>query len=95
LIGRAIRRGTHARRWIALEIEGDVAAVAQRRDHGVTITVADLPSHRATTILRLEAATTVSLRLAAGALTAGDDRGRIVVVDLHTGSVVRDVRVSA
>lgn len=79
---------------IALEIEEDLAVVAQRRDLGVTITACDLTRDRAIMALHLEGATVVSLRLAGGALTASDDRGRIVVVDLRSGTLSRDLRVT-
>jgi MoxR-vWA-beta-propeller ternary system domain bpX6 len=79
---------------IALEVEADLAAVAQRSAHGVTVTVGDLSSYRALAVLELEATTEVSLRLAAGVLTLGDDRGRGIVLDPRTGVVARDLRVS-
>lgn len=78
---------------MALEIEADLAAFAQRRDHGVTVTGIDLAGRHVMAILHLEAATAVSLRLVAGTLTIGDDRGRTVVVDLRAGTVLRDLRV--
>jgi len=79
---------------IALEIEADLAVIAQRREDGVTVTVGDLASYQAIAILDLAAASTVSVRLVAGVLTLGDDRGRVIVIDPRAGTVLRDLRVS-
>jgi hypothetical protein len=40
----------------------------------------------------LGGATRTSARLAHGRLTVGDDRGRVLVVELEHGAVVRELR---
>ncbi|HEX3765725.1 MAG TPA: bpX6 domain-containing protein [Kofleriaceae bacterium] len=80
---------------IALEVHGDLAAVAQRAPAGVVVTVVFPHARRRIARLVLHGATAVSLRLGgAWTLTIGDDRGRLISVDLLRAVLRRDLRIS-
>jgi hypothetical protein len=69
------------------------AAVALPSPEGIEVTLFDEGVLGRRWVCSLGRAQKVSLRLSDEALTVGDDRGRVVVVDLAHGDTVRDARV--
>lgn len=77
---------------VAVEVAGELAVTSRRKPSGLELDVVHLKAHREIARLRLDGATTTSIRLVATELTIGDDRGRLIVVDLQSGSLRRDLR---
>ncbi len=72
---------------------GRFAAVTARvHGWGQIIDVYYLPTGRLIARLVLEGSTRVSKRFADRCLCVGDDRGRVIVLDLRTGALRRDLR---
>ena len=69
------------------------AVTAQRADDAVTVSLWSLAMAKALVELRLEGATAARGRVWAEVLTVCDDRGRVLSLDLRTGTVLRDLRV--
>jgi hypothetical protein len=59
----------------------------------VTVALWSLATGRPLVELTLEGATSARGRVYGDTLTACDDRGRVLALDLRTGAVLRDLRV--
>jgi hypothetical protein len=68
--------------------------VSRRTSAGLALETSHLRAHRVLARLALDGATAASLRLTDKLLTIGDDRGRVIVVDLERGATRRDLRTS-
>lgn len=79
---------------VALDVHGAHLALGQLRAEGVVVTVSHYREARTFLRLHLDGAQRVALRLTDTELTAADDRGRVVVIDLQRGAIVRDLRIS-
>ncbi len=77
-----------------LVIAGRLAAISTTGDDAVVIDVVYLPTQRVVATLTLEGAQRAAVRIADLCLVVGDDRGRLIVVDLRSGAVRRDLRVT-
>jgi hypothetical protein len=60
----------------------------------MAVTLAHTTSPKLIARLTFEGAARVATRLADFTHTAADDRGRVAVLDLRTGTLLRDLRVS-
>jgi hypothetical protein len=81
-------------RVVAFEADGRVGVVARARRDGVTITATHLTRQLALAHVELDGTREIRLRLADLAITACDDHGRVIVLDLRSGAWRRDLRVS-
>jgi hypothetical protein len=79
---------------VAIEVAGDLAVVSRRTSAGLALESSHLRAHRVLAHLALDGATAASVRLTDKLLTIGDDRGRVIVVDLERGATRRDLRTS-
>jgi len=80
-----------------VEVDTRVATVALHDpDAGcITVTAVHLARRVVLATLTLDGATAATLRLGNGTATVGDDRGRVIVLDLRTGALRRDLRIGA
>lgn len=67
-------------------------AVVQRSPEAVTVLLWSLSAGRSLAELRLEGATAARARIYGEVLTACDDRGRVLSLDLRSGTVLLDLR---
>jgi hypothetical protein len=78
----------------SVKLGADLAIVSRRTDAGSAITCTHLKAHRTLASLRLEGAAVANMRLTDKLLTIGDDRGRVIVLDVERGVVRRDLRTN-
>lgn len=79
---------------VADEISADHAIVTRRSDAGLTLACSHVETRRIIARLRLDGATQASARLGHTVAIVGDDRGRVIVIDLEHGVVRRELRTS-
>lgn len=79
---------------IAIDVHGARIAVGQRRPEGIVVTLCQHEAARSIATLLFDGAQRVALRLTDALLTAADDRGRAVVLELQHGTILRDLRIS-
>jgi hypothetical protein len=70
-------------------------ALATAGDDGAIVRITDTRSPQPTATFALDGAGAVSLRFAGDLLVMGDDRGRLVVIDLASGAVRAELRLRA
>ena len=85
--------GTPGERPGPMAVSDGFIASAVIESDAVRVVLVDVAQGRIRAQLRLEAAREVCLRLDAETLTMGDDRGRLLVLDLDHGWLLRDVRI--
>jgi hypothetical protein len=76
-----------------LAVDGDWAAVSVRGRERMRVVLLDAREMRPRAVLRLDRTRDVRLRFGAGKLTIADDLGRLLVLDLHEGWLIRDLRL--
>lgn len=70
-----------------------LAAVPVIREWGTSVLLVESSTARTLLGVQLSGAASASVRLRDEALTIADDRGRVIVLDLATGALVRNLRV--
>lgn len=89
---RRIRLGREGEEPLALELSAGWVAVALRGKAGVVVSLLDEAELKVRAVITLAGASAACLRLREETLTVGDDRGRVLVVELIHGSVIRSLR---
>jgi hypothetical protein len=77
----------------AVQVAPGWLAAALLAEGGLFVPLYDESAMKARVMIKVGGAHAVSLRLGAETLTVADDRGRVLVIELAQGSVVRDARV--
>ncbi|MCE9580317.1 MAG: hypothetical protein K8W52_44780 [Deltaproteobacteria bacterium] len=96
--GQELRFGGHAlplgpAPLIAFDVDSRFAAIAQRADDAVVVSVVHLERMGVVVHLTLAGAETAAVRLDDGTVAIADDRGRALAIDLRTGQVTHDLRL--
>ncbi len=77
-----------------IALAGELAIINRHGRSGCVFECMHSDARRAVATLRLEGATSASMRLADTVLTVADDRGRVIVFDVERGAVLRELRTS-